>query len=1153
MTRSTPLISVTMTTYNHEKYIGQAIASVLGQTFSDFELVVVNDGSRDNTEKEIKKFHDQRLVYIVQDNQGPSVAANVAIQAARGQYIAYMAGDDVCYPHRLESQLQKYREGPSRVLFSHSDFIDDNGVLLDNSAHERHFAREAGTREQTLRQLFYHGNFLNATTSFTESSMLLANLCNPVLLQMQDFDLWLRLLVAGYPVEIIPQKLVQYRIRAGNGNLSAPTTQGNIRTLFEYYWVLQNYLGLNSVDEFLAVFPEQHQQYAAKLDKETIPFAVAMAALNCNFFDYFRPAYRLFGLHTLFNLLQQRQIADKLRENFGFSAVEFIKITGEYDISGVANLSRLQQQLNREYQNSQEAWKQWQETNQRLLTAMAQRHQHLVMIDELQQQQHSLQAEKEALEITSRRLQQQTQELSESLTQAQQRLALVEDQLAAFQNAISVKIVSKLRQSLGKLLPEGTRRRALLRAGVRWCKSAWQRKRQPYVKSIRPQKWPGNRPLVSVVIPCGNSFRILALDKPTVNQAIESVQDYQADDYAERLGATIDSVLAQTWRDLEIIVVVGAVAGSGIAGIAALAKKQTVIYRRRKRYPLAANYNYGINKARGKYICCLEVGDILAPTYLEKALYYLETTPCDLVYPLICQEQPAIATPVPPQVDFLNNIEDVGKITRVAVFSKYAWRKCGGLIDSGLGNSYFPEHQEFWTRLLGQGYRCKLVPESLVNCRARRDKIFAANGTAPARHWQLIRGKNHKLFSEKNHRYLLQRQRYQYLVADPHTNLRRNPVSTSSNILFALPFTVIGGANTVLLQTARYLKAKDYNLHVLTSLAVDASYGDSSCEFAEIAGAVYQLPAFLNNEREFAEFLFYLLAAKNIDLIFQVGCEVCYHLLPQIKERFGHIKIVDQLYNEFGHLANNRRYAAYIDRHIVANSHIRDILINEYQEAPEKIAVIIHGVDSRQEFNPDKITLTAEVESLINAGQFVVSFFGRFSEEKAPEVMIELAVMRQDCADIFFVMIGNGPLYPQISQQIHQRGLQSSLYAPGFVADIKPFLRRSQVLVIPSQIEGIPIILLEAMAMGVPVVASRVGGIPEVITPGYNGFLCDSGNIADFNDKIDRLYRDRELHAVIAKNAREYAWHHIDLATMNANYHREFAAVLTDHIPPKQK
>lgn len=139
MANKTPLVTVIMTTYNHEKYVGEATESVLNQTFDDIELVIVNDGSSDNMEKVIKEFTDERIVYIYQENQGPSVAANNAILASRGKYIAIMSGDDLSHPRRIEKQLSEYqKQNNKKVLFSHCNFIDDD----NNSLNGGHFAKE---------------------------------------------------------------------------------------------------------------------------------------------------------------------------------------------------------------------------------------------------------------------------------------------------------------------------------------------------------------------------------------------------------------------------------------------------------------------------------------------------------------------------------------------------------------------------------------------------------------------------------------------------------------------------------------------------------------------------------------------------------------------------------------------------------------------------------------------------------------------------------------------------------------------------------------------------------------------------------------------------------------------------------------------------
>ena len=97
-----PAVSVILPAYNCEKFIGKAIQSVLQQTFTDFELIIVNDGSTDNTESIIYSFDDQRIVYLKnQHNQGLIYTLNKAITEANGKYIARMDADDICLPERI--------------------------------------------------------------------------------------------------------------------------------------------------------------------------------------------------------------------------------------------------------------------------------------------------------------------------------------------------------------------------------------------------------------------------------------------------------------------------------------------------------------------------------------------------------------------------------------------------------------------------------------------------------------------------------------------------------------------------------------------------------------------------------------------------------------------------------------------------------------------------------------------------------------------------------------------------------------------------------------------------------------------------------------------------------------------------------------------
>jgi glycosyltransferase involved in cell wall biosynthesis len=124
-------VTVLMPVYNAEKYIGDAITSVLEQTFSDFELLIVNDGSTDDTLKIINTFSDPRIRIIHQENKGVSAALNNGLKRSKAEYIARFDADDICYSHRLEVQYNFLKDHPEYVLVgSASDFIDQNGEFL---------------------------------------------------------------------------------------------------------------------------------------------------------------------------------------------------------------------------------------------------------------------------------------------------------------------------------------------------------------------------------------------------------------------------------------------------------------------------------------------------------------------------------------------------------------------------------------------------------------------------------------------------------------------------------------------------------------------------------------------------------------------------------------------------------------------------------------------------------------------------------------------------------------------------------------------------------------------------------------------------------------------------------------------------------------
>lgn len=126
-----PTVSVIIPTYNREKFIGAAVKSVLDQTFKDFEIIVVDDGSTDGTADVVKEFSSEKIRYIYQPNQGRSRARNHALELAKGRYLAFLDSDDLYLPEKLGMQVDFMDKRPDcGMVYTSAHCIDENGNSL---------------------------------------------------------------------------------------------------------------------------------------------------------------------------------------------------------------------------------------------------------------------------------------------------------------------------------------------------------------------------------------------------------------------------------------------------------------------------------------------------------------------------------------------------------------------------------------------------------------------------------------------------------------------------------------------------------------------------------------------------------------------------------------------------------------------------------------------------------------------------------------------------------------------------------------------------------------------------------------------------------------------------------------------------------------
>lgn len=138
-----PKFSVVISVFNKEKYIAETLKSVLAQTFTDFEVVILNDGSTDNSKAEILKFKDPRIRYFSKENQGASAGRNFTIQQAEANYIALMDADDYWYPFYLEEQNRLLTEFPNESVFATATEIKRNRKTFKNSYSTQTFGKDS--------------------------------------------------------------------------------------------------------------------------------------------------------------------------------------------------------------------------------------------------------------------------------------------------------------------------------------------------------------------------------------------------------------------------------------------------------------------------------------------------------------------------------------------------------------------------------------------------------------------------------------------------------------------------------------------------------------------------------------------------------------------------------------------------------------------------------------------------------------------------------------------------------------------------------------------------------------------------------------------------------------------------------------------------
>lgn len=332
-----PLVTVILTSYNHHKFIAEAIQSVLDQTLSDFELIIIDDCSVDMSWEVINSFQDARIKVFRNETRSRGLkGVNETIQfRSRGKYIAIHHSDDMFLPEKLTKQVD-YLETHLDVaaVFALAQGFNEDGIPLsqDIDKYCGVFCQPNKTRFEWLNYFFYNGNCLcHPSVMIRKECFQYVGYYDRRYGSLPDFDMWIRLCLK-YEIHIIQEYLLNFRILDAGKNASGDNPITYIRSFNEMYQILHHYLQINDIQEFISVFPQTDMEDPTDV---CIKYQLAILALGsipqADNVNVYLMARRAFGLNALYDIMRDPVAVELLKSKYGFDYVKLVEMSAQVD------------------------------------------------------------------------------------------------------------------------------------------------------------------------------------------------------------------------------------------------------------------------------------------------------------------------------------------------------------------------------------------------------------------------------------------------------------------------------------------------------------------------------------------------------------------------------------------------------------------------------------------------------------------------------------------------------------------------------------------------------------------------------------------------------------------------------------------------------
>lgn len=320
-----PKISILTPSFNHGRYVGFFIESVLSQSFTDFELVIVDDYSSDNNINEIEKFKDSRIKLIKHPyNQGINAALNTAFENSSGEYLIFCASDDCLESSALEELQKALCENPqTKAVYPALTKIDINGKK-DN---EKFMEIKQGSREEYIHRFFMDNNCLTSPgmAMRREDFRQILYPLDRAMCNQQDTQMHIKILLHG-DIKVLDKSLVLYRFDSNANNISARTFVTTKRERAEIERLMDSFLEMRDIELLKKVFKKEIADLGIIPKEGQIEYFLGKMAMQSMIKER-----QIWGYHKIMESYSTKEGAESLRENYNFDFKQFLSLARHID------------------------------------------------------------------------------------------------------------------------------------------------------------------------------------------------------------------------------------------------------------------------------------------------------------------------------------------------------------------------------------------------------------------------------------------------------------------------------------------------------------------------------------------------------------------------------------------------------------------------------------------------------------------------------------------------------------------------------------------------------------------------------------------------------------------------------------------------------